>query len=149
MTNSEVKITKVFNVPIDKVWDALTNPESIKQWHAPEGMTNPEVTGELLVGGKYKIVMEGHNMPNESYNGIMSVGGEYIEIDKPHKLVFTWLWDGAPAQTHTTTVSMTLNDMGDKTELELIHNGFADDNMMLEHNAGWESTLTKLEKFLS
>lgn len=32
--------------------------------------------------------------------------------------------------------------------MELIHTGFADDNMMNEHNMGWQSTFNKLEKFL-
>ena len=48
--------------PIEKVWDA---------W------TNPEVTNEFTVGGKYQIIIKGSNMPDPNYNGVMAVGWYY------------------------------------------------------------------------
>ncbi len=149
MEDSQVKITKVLEASIEKVWDAWTNPESIKQWLSPEGMTNPEVTNEFEVGGIYRIVMEGHNMPDPAHNGRMAVGGKYLEIEKPNKLVYTWLWENAPAETHTTTITILLKELSDlQTEMTLIHSGFADGNMRHEHNMGWNSTFNKLERFL-
>lgn len=131
------------------MWDAWTNPESLKQWKSPEGMTTPEVEVDLRIGGKYKVVMEGHDMPDPSHNGKVTVAGEYLEIDKPNKLVYTWLWEGLPAETHKTTVTILLKKLDEnRTELTLIHAGFADDKMQQEHNTGWLSTLKKLEEFL-
>ncbi len=149
MDKNEVIITKVISASIEKVWDAWTNPESMKQWLSPEGMTNPEVTNNFETGGKYRIVMEGRNMPNPSHNGLMAVGGKYLEIEKPHRLVFSWLWENAPAETHTTKIMLLFKEISsDKTELTLIHTDFADDNMRYEHNMGWNSTFNKLEQFL-
>lgn len=149
MNDNQVKITKVLESSIENVWDAWTNSESIKQWLSPEGMTNPEVTNEFIVGGKYRIVMEGHNMPNPNHNGVMAVGGEYLEIEKPNKLVFTWLWENSEAKTHTTKISIHLRRLAEKqTEMTLIHSDFADDTMRHEHDMGWNSTFNKLEKFL-
>lgn len=149
MDEAQIKITKVFEAPIEKVWDAWTNPESIKQWLSPEGMTNPEVTNEFKVGGKYRVVMEGHNMPDSNHNGVMAVGGEYVKIEKPNKLILTWLWESAPVETRTTTITILLKELDHRqTEMTLIHSDFADDTMRHEHNMGWNSTFNKLEQFL-
>jgi uncharacterized protein YndB with AHSA1/START domain len=150
MTDKEVKLVKTYNAPIERVWDAWTNADNIKQWLSPEGMTNPDVSVDLRVGGSYRNVMQGHNMPDPKHNGKMAVGGTYLEIDKPNKLMFTWLWEGEPAETHTSTVTVYLKKIDDhKTELTLIHNGFADDDMQQQHDMGWTSTFRKLEQFLS
>ncbi len=150
MDRKQLTITRVLNAPIEKVWDAWTNPESLKQWKSPEGMTVPEVTIDLVVGGTYRVVMEGHDNSYPNYNGTTVVGGSYMEIEKPTKLVYTWLWEGAPAETHTTTVTIQLKSLDKtKTELVLTHSGFADDNMKVEHDSGWMSTLKKLDQFLS
>lgn len=149
MNDNQVKITKVLESSIENVWDAWTNSESIKQWLSPEGMTNPEVTNDFMVGGKYRIVMEGRNMPDPNHNGIMAVGGEYLEIEKPHKLVFTWLWENSPAETHTTKIMLLLKEVNNKkTEMTLIHTDFADDTIRNEHDMGWNSTFNKLDLFL-
>ncbi len=150
MDETQVKITKMLEAPIEKVWDAWTNPESIKEWLSPEGMTNPQVSNDFVVGGKYRIVMEGHDMPDAKHNGIMAVGGEYVEIEKPHKLILTWLWEGAPAETHTTKITVLLKSLDERqTEIALIHSGFADDAMRHEHDMGWNSTFRKLDLFLT
>ncbi len=149
MDDNQVKITKILHASIDMVWDAWTNPESIKQWLSPEGMTNPEVSSDFSIGGTYRIVMEGRNMPNPEHNGLMAVGGKYLEIEKPTKIVFSWLWESAPAETHTTKIMILLKEIDEKqTEMTLIHSDFADDTMRHEHDMGWNSTFNKLEKFL-
>jgi uncharacterized protein YndB with AHSA1/START domain len=109
MDNNQVQITKKLNAPIDQVWDAWTNPDSIKQWLSPEGMSNPEVHNDFYIGGTYRIVMQGHNMTDPNHNGVMTVGGKYLEIEKPTKLAFTWWWENAPAATHTTKVVISLH----------------------------------------
>lgn len=150
MIDKKLEIKQIFDVPMETVWDAWTNPESLKQWKSPEGMTTPEVDVHLTVGGTYRIVMEGHDMPNPAHNGKMAITGEYLEIEKPTKLVYTWLWEGAPAGTHTTTVTILLRKLDEeRTELTLIHSGFADENMYNEHNKGWVSTLKSLQQFLA
>jgi uncharacterized protein YndB with AHSA1/START domain len=88
--------------------------------------------------------------PGDDKSMNVAVGGEYLEIERPNKLVYTWLWEGAPKETHTTTVQVMLKKIGEnKTELTLIHSGFPDDNMEMQHNQGWISTLNNLERFLS
>lgn len=94
--------------------------------------------------------MEGIHASDPGKHIRVTVGGEYLEIEKPKKLVYTWLWEGSPPETHTTTVTILLKKVGEnKTEVTLIHTGFADENMKKDHNQGWEPTFRRLEKFLS
>jgi uncharacterized protein YndB with AHSA1/START domain len=150
MKNRKIKIVRVLSAPIEKVWDAWTNPESLKNWKSPEGMSTPEAAVDLVVGGKYHVTMEGYDLPDPRHNGRVTVRGEYLEIKKPTKLVYTWLWDGSASETHTTTVTITLRSVDkERTELTLIHAGFVDDEMKKEHDKGWGSTINKLEMFLA
>jgi len=149
MKDRTLRITHTLYAPIEDVWDAWTNPESMKQWLSPEGMTTPDASVDLKVGGAYRVIMEGKNMPNPDHNGQMAVGGEYLEIEKPTKLVFTWLWEDSPVDTHTTKISLLFNKIDENTtELTITHSGFADENMQKEHDMGWKSTLRKLDMFI-
>lgn len=36
MSDLKLELKQVFDAPIEKVWDAWTNPESLKEWKSPE-----------------------------------------------------------------------------------------------------------------
>lgn len=142
MDKNQVKITKVLDVPIEKVWDAWTNPESLKQWKAPVGMTTPDANVNLSVGGSYYVCMKGGHAGDKT----LTVRGVYKEIKKPNRLVFTWKWDG---QNEESEVKVLLKKISDsQTELILIHSGFESLDSYKEHNIGWGSTFDKLEEFV-
>ena len=143
MDNNTIHITKVFDAPIEKVWDALTNPESLKQWKSPEGMTTPDAQVDLHVDGKYAITMAGeHAGPT----GKVTVRGIYKQIVEPTKLVFTWQWEG---QDEKTKITIELKELSDtKTEMNFRHEGFTDNESRNSHRSGWNSTFEKLETFL-
>ena len=54
----EVKFEREFEAPIQKVWQAWTDPEQLKKWWGPNDVTIPECEVDLKVGGKIRIVME-------------------------------------------------------------------------------------------
>jgi uncharacterized protein YndB with AHSA1/START domain len=79
----------------------------------------------------------------------MAVSGEYVAVEPPHRLVFTWLWDGETAET-LVTVELTTTDAG--TRLLLTHERFADDDAGREaaknHAQGWDDCLDRLPGWL-
>src|SRR3954466_9842337 len=77
-----VEVKKVINAPIEKAFRAWVDPEEMKQWYSPMGMTTPEASSDARKGGKYSVQMKGKDIFNNS--------GEYVEFDEPNKLVFTW-----------------------------------------------------------
>ena len=56
---NELVIHRVFDLPVSKVWQALTEPEQFKKWWGPKGFTCPSSTMERRVGGRYLNCMRG------------------------------------------------------------------------------------------
>jgi len=44
-------INRIFNAPVEKVWDAWTNPEHMKTWWGPKPFTAPTINIDFRVGG--------------------------------------------------------------------------------------------------
>ncbi len=55
----EIVINRVFDLPVQKVWQAWTEPEYFKKWWGPKGYTCPSCSMEARVGGKYLSCMRG------------------------------------------------------------------------------------------
>lgn len=144
MDDNRIKITRTFNAPLEKVWEAWTNPETMKKWYSPDYMTTPDVSSDLTVGGSYSIHMHADQGPDGKPMDVTAVG-KYKEIEENKKLVFTWRWDGSPEEESMVTVEM--EEEGDsKTKLTLTHDGLRETNG--EHTKGWESTFDNLDKYL-
>ncbi len=81
----EVTLTRLLNAPRELVFKAFINREMIMQWWGPHGFTNPDCEMDVRVNGKWKINMHAPQLgfPNSWCHG------NYLEIDAPHKLVFT------------------------------------------------------------
>ena len=57
MNERTVTIERILNAPRDKVWRAWTDPAELAKWWGPKGVTNPECTIDLKVGGTIYVVM--------------------------------------------------------------------------------------------
>jgi len=141
MADEKLEITRVYKASLDKMWRAWTDPEELKQWHAPEEMTTPDVTVELEVGGAYHIAMKGKE-------GTHTMRGVLKEIDEPHKLVFSWHWEGSPGPETLVTVEFRRVD-DDTTEVALKHELFQEAKERDAHTQGWEGVFNKLETYLA
>ena len=75
----------------------------------------------------------------------MAIDGNYVVVDPPSRLVFTWRWHGEPEQT---LVTLRLAPAATGTELTLIHEGFADDATRDDHVKGWSDCLDRLPDWL-
>ena len=49
----DLVIERVFNAKPERVWEACTNPELMKQWWGPEEFTAPVIKMDFREGGKY------------------------------------------------------------------------------------------------
>lgn len=87
-SDREIVVTREFNAPRQRVFDAHTKPELIKRWLlGPDGWTMPVCEVDLRVGGKYRYVWR---HPDKSE---MGMGGVYREIEAPERLVATEKFD--------------------------------------------------------
>jgi uncharacterized protein YndB with AHSA1/START domain len=157
-------LTRTFNAPRDEVFRAWTEPELIKQWFGPPGISLPEVEVELRVGGEYRFeVKASEEVRRElrqqagpdagTYEGEGThLVGSFLEVIPPQRLVYTFTWDPPPAPVFgsgETVVTVEFNDRGESTELVLTHEKFAEAEVRDFHSFGWAGGLEKLEKLLA
>jgi uncharacterized protein YndB with AHSA1/START domain len=79
----EVVITRVFDAPRERVFEAWTKPEHLKHWFSPTGFTAPECEVDFRVGGIWSLTMRSPEGEDFRSRGV------YREIDPPKRLVFT------------------------------------------------------------
>lgn len=83
IVDREIVITRVIDAPRERVWQAWTTPEELKQWWGPEGFTNTFHEIDMHEGGVWRFTMHGPDGV-EYPNRII-----FTEIDEPKRLVYT------------------------------------------------------------
>ncbi len=136
-SSDALQIRRVLPVPRDRVFDAWLDPLSLARWMGTaEGA---EVTTlEPKVGGKFRIVMR-HS------GGAVEHWGEYVAIDRPSFLSFTWL--SVNTDHRRTLVTVELLERPDGTELILTHRQLSP-NQVDPHRRGWTAIVAALERTL-
>lgn len=114
----------------ETVWEFLVDPEKLMRWKG----INADL--ETQPGGIFRCeVIPGH-----------IARGEYIEIDKPNKLVFTWGWDGSDdVPPGSSTIVIELASDGDGTSLRFVHKDLPSAEAIASHAHGWDHYLPRLE----
>jgi uncharacterized protein YndB with AHSA1/START domain len=151
----ELVIRREFNLSLQKLWQAWTEPEQVMQWWGPKGFTCPVCKIDFRVGGKYLFSMRG---PEGKDNWST---GTYKEIIPMKKIVCTDSFSdkdgnvihateyGLPGNWPTELlVTLVFEDIGGKSKLTLTHSGVPEE-MQRQNQNGWEESLDKLDAFLS
>ena len=121
-----------FKSSIDKVWDALTDSDTLTKWVAQNDF-------KPIVGHKFEFVL------NPTQNWVVSC--EVLEVDKPHRLSYTWVGFGG----ESNTVTWTLKQIADGTvDLHLEQSGISEGADQVYNGAiyGWQRMAKKLENVL-
>ncbi len=132
-----VRIERLLPVPIERVWDYLTDGELRGKWLAGGAM-------EQRVGGRVELhfhnsaLTENDDPPPAKYAKYdnASTGGTVTEIDPPHLLAYTWgEEDGA------SHVRFELATQGQQVRLVVTHSRLSGRDGMLSVAAGWHTHL--------
>ena len=141
MTAAPVLIMKrVFDASPARVFDAWLTHEQFRQWIGPEGVTCDVPVFEPRVGGRYKIVMK------MSDGSTLPVVGTFQTVDRPKGFSMTWKWESGEDDS---LVTVSLHDLGGKTELILRHDGLQTAENCNAHVRRWNGTLNKLARLLA
>jgi uncharacterized protein YndB with AHSA1/START domain len=138
----ELRLRRVLPAPPPRVFSALTRPEDVATWWGPRLFTTPEIELDLSVGGRYRFTMQ----PPEGER--FHVSGEFLQIDPPSALGFTFRWDEPTPDDRETVVTLTLDVVGEATELSLRQGDFATEERRALHRGGWSDSLDKLSALL-
>jgi uncharacterized protein YndB with AHSA1/START domain len=149
--NIQLEITRVIRASRQRVFDAWTRPENVRQWFSPGGnKTVGDAAMDLRVGGSYRLQMQGENEQcdngNEAKRNTL-VTGTYRKVVPHELLVFTWnlSWD----DSGETLVTVAFRDVEGGTEVRLTHERFATESLRDQHETGWTSVLASLDRYAS
>jgi uncharacterized protein YndB with AHSA1/START domain len=149
---NDVVINRVFDLPVNKVWRALTEAEQFKKWWGPKGFTCPSSKMEARVGGKYLNCMRGPDGKEFWSAGVVK------EFIPEKKLVITDHFSDEKGNIKSASeyglpgdwprellISFDLEEADGATKLRLQHEGIPEE----AHDdcvKGWNESFDKLER---
>ena len=139
MKTEPLVIERTYNAPAEKIWQAITDKDKMKQWYFDIKSFKPEV------GFEFEFIGESDN---RKFLHLCRI----TEVQENKKLAYTWKYDGFPGES---VVTFELFPEGDKTRLKLTHEGletFPADNPDFKREsftAGWNHIIGKsLKEFV-
>ena len=137
---TEPFVTKqTYNAPVEKVWEAITDKEKMKQWYFELEAFEPEVGFEFRFYG---------GSEQQRYLHICKV----TEVEPGRNVTHSWQYDGYAGESFVT---WELFHEGDKTKVKLTHTGletFPSDNPDFARDSfakGWTYIVgTSLKEYL-
>jgi len=98
-SDTEILVRRDFDAPRHLVYKAWTTPELVKRWwHANRGTcTTADI--DLRVGGKWRFV----NVTSDGREIVFF--GEYLRIDEPERIDWTFGFEGMPERLFVCTPS--------------------------------------------
>ena len=155
MKTQELVITRTFDAPRERVWQAWTDPERLMRWWGPKGFTAPVCKLDLRVGGKYLNCMR--SAEGQEFWSV----GTYREIVAPSLLVYSDSFADAEGNVVPAThygmssdfplelqVTVTLAEDAGTTRMTLRHVGIPPGEMSDMCAEGWNQSFDKLAESL-
>jgi uncharacterized protein YndB with AHSA1/START domain len=129
-----VVVRRTIPATAEELFDAWLDPEALAIWMRPGTVRRTTASVDARVGGRYEIVMEvdDRTIPHS---------GEYRLIDRPRRLVFTWL--SPHTDRRDTLVTVDFLPLAQQTEIVITHEMLPEGERE-GHRRGWTGALDKL-----
>jgi len=141
----EIKLERAFDAPAALVFEAWTNPAHVAQWWGCDGSEMLVCEADVRVGGAWRYTMQ-------IGDHVMPMKGEYLEVDRPHRLVHTSIYDVEPYNAAVATVTVTFEEVEGRTLMtEVIRHTakeFRDGHVQSGMEMGAGQSLNHLEDLL-
>jgi uncharacterized protein YndB with AHSA1/START domain len=116
----------------ETVFEFFVDPEKMVQWKGRKAALEPRP------GGVYRVEI----------NDQAIASGQYVEIEAPSRIVFTWGWEGQESGEHavppgSSRVEISLEPDGDGTLVRLRHLDLPEASRAI-HGEGWDMYLARL-----
>lgn len=131
-----VTVRRQIDAPAAEIFDAWLDAECLAAWMQPDQILRTTAKVDARVGGHYELRM------HRADDSLLHTG-VYRVIDRPRRLVFTWI---SPAtEQHESLVTVEFLARGDRTEVILTHEQLpATAEALASHTGGWTQVLNRL-----
>lgn len=119
----------------ETVFDFLVEPDRMTQWMGRQAELDPQP------GGTFRCEI----------NDRAVARGEYVAVERPERVVFTWGWEGEDAVTDpgSSTVEVLLSPANGGTRLRLTHRDLPSAEVAERHREGWAHYAERLAAIAS
>jgi uncharacterized protein YndB with AHSA1/START domain len=114
----------------ETVWEFFVDSDKLMRWKGIKAEVDSRPGGTY-----YCEVIPGH-----------TARGEFVELDAPNRLVFTWGWEGQEGvPPGSSTIEVELTPEGSGTSLRFVHKDLPSAEAVASHAHGWDHYLPRLE----
>ncbi len=140
-----ITLTRVYDAPLQSVWDAWTIPEEVAQWWGPRGFTLTTHSRDLRTGGHWHYTM--HGPDGTDYENTT----QYLEVVPLQRMVYDH--GGHKDRPPLFRVTALFTERSGRTQLDM-NMAFATPEIATDmrgfiKKAGGESTWDRLAEYLS
>lgn len=140
----EFLITRIIDAPPRALWEAWTDEERFARWIVPDhtNIKRETVTFNVKPGGELSYTMVNPDTGQE-----FPTGGEYLLVDEPTKLSFSW--GDAEDASQRAVITLTFDQLDDQqTSLDFHLDGFESEPGDGSIYDGWSQALDSLTHFV-
>jgi uncharacterized protein YndB with AHSA1/START domain len=137
----EILITRQFHAPIELVFDVFTKTEHLLKTLAPFGEEMKECSFDARVGGDYRYIFVADDGRDMVFHGT------FIEVERPSRIVNTWLYDGWPDSQAVESVDLSEADGVTTVRWSLVFSDMAGRQHMTKYN-GIQANFDNVETYL-
>lgn len=124
-----VRLQRHIRARPETVFAYFTDPGRYTRWMGTEAQL------DARPGGVYRVLVPGGGWAS----------GEFVEVEPPHRVVFTWGWESlAAVPPGSSRVEITLEESNTGTLVTLVHSGLPDPRLAEQHEQGWTRYLDRL-----
>ena len=143
----EATVSHRFKAPAERVYDAWLNPEEVRTWMAA-ALKSSGLAGDVRrveidarVGGKFFF--------SDMRDGnVAEHWGTYLELDRPRKIVFTWIVDESE-ETDPSTVTLRIEPEKEGCMATIVHEMDAQwADFVARTESSWARMLSEVERLL-
>lgn len=130
-----VTVRRWIDASAEELFDAWLDPASLAEWMVPRRIDRSTASVDPREGGRFEIVMH-------RGDELLLHTGVYRVIDRPRRLVFTWISDATRQTESLVTVELFAGHGA--TEVVVTHERLPDVEELASHTTGWTDALELL-----
>jgi uncharacterized protein YndB with AHSA1/START domain len=137
ISETTAQVRRLLPAPPEVVYDEWLDPVALADWMCPRPARCRGIESDPRVGGRLRIDIEEEGA--EFY-----VTGEYLVLDRPGRLSFTWSCSTWPHSGHSSVVTVLLEPREAGQTLMTIWHTLLPPGLADQHARGWEAIAAQL-----
>ena len=141
------RIRRYIDAPRAAVYQALVDPHAIAKWKVPDGMTCHVHEFDAREGGAIRVSLtyEEPGEPGKTSAHTDTYHGRFTRLIPNEQVIEVDEFETTdPAMQGEMTVTITLSDDGDGTDLVAVHEGVPRGVSPADNEMGWQMALARL-----